>query len=214
MAPWGTGVAPHAVSDSMRRPSHIRLAATGLALAALLASLPALAGDPRLAVDWSRLAAVLVTPPELLLQTAPLETLDASTPVPWVGGQPRVSLVARDWAESRRLVGDMSLTDELRPTRSSRMVVSRVRLADGRVAPFAQLGFGEWRVDTTLLPSLPHEHELAAQGGLGFELALAPETVVALEADWTLLQPGSPSDVLAETHPALWGTYMAVRTRF
>jgi hypothetical protein len=198
----------------MRRPSHIRLSAVGLALSALLVSLPALAGDPRLAVDWSRLAALLVTPPELLAPALAPETFDASTSVPWVGAQPRISLVARDWAESRRLVGDMSLTDELRPTRSNRMVVSRVRLADGRVAPFAQLGLGEWRVDTTLLPSLPREHELAGQAGLGFELALAPETVVALEADWTLLQPGNASDVVAQMHPALWGTYVALRTRF
>ncbi len=94
------------------------------------------------------------------------------------------------------------------------MAVTRLRLADGIVSPFAQLGVGEWRVDTALLPSLPHERMLAGQAGLGFELTLAHDTVVAFEADWTLLRPSDASDVLAQTHPALWGTYLALRTRF
>jgi hypothetical protein len=188
--------------------------AAAFALAVTLMALPARAEDPRMSAEWSRLVAVLLTPPDLLPRATAPETVDATAAVRWVGAAPRLSLVARDWAESRRLLGDMGLTDELRPTRSSRMVVSRVRLVDGRVAPFAQLGLGEWRVDTTLLPALPHERVLAAQAGLGFELALAHDTVAAFEADWTLLRPADASDVLAQTHPALWGTYVALRMRF
>jgi hypothetical protein len=108
----------------------------------------------------------------------------------------------------------MNATDELRPTRSNRMVVSRVRLADGLVAPFAQLGLGEWRVDPTVLPALPPEQELAAQAGLGFEVSLSPATVVAFEADWTLLLPGNGNDVIADTHPSFWGACLALRDRF
>jgi hypothetical protein len=212
----------------MRRPSHIPArqfcplaTAAAVALAAMVLALPAKAADPRLSAEWNRLAVALFTPlnaPDLgdhaAIPGAP-ETPAAQVPaVPWFGAAPRLSLVARDWAESRRLLGDLALTDELRTTRSSRMVISRLRLADGLVSPFAQVGVGEWRVDTTLLPSLPHERMLAGQAGLGFELTLAHDTVVAVEGDWTLLRPSDASDVLAQTHPALWGTYVAMRTRF
>ena len=211
-----------------RRPTHLTawqscrlaIAAAG-ALAAMLTSPPAHAGDPRLSTEWNRLAAALLTPlnaPDLVQHTPPpdpaAETLAPPAPPRWLGVAPRLSLVARDWAESRRLYGDLVLTDELRTTRSSRMVVGRVRLAEGLVAPFAQLGLGEWRVDTTLLPSLPHERELAAQAGIGFEIALAHDTTIALEADWTLLHPSDPNDILAQMHPALWGSSVALRTRF
>jgi hypothetical protein len=194
--------------------------AAAVVLAAMVVALPARAADPRLSAEWNRLAVALLTPlnaPDLVdhpTMPGAAEAPPASAQLRWVGAVPRLSLVARDWAESRRLWGDLALTDELRTTRSSRMVISRVRLADGLVSPFAQLGLGEWRVDTTLLPALPHERVLAAQTGLGFELTLAHDTVVAFEADWTLLRPSDASDVLAQTHPGIWGTYVALRTRF
>jgi hypothetical protein len=212
----GTGIAGVGLSGRMTIPSHIKLGVAGLvALATSLAPLTAAASDGvRLRVDWTRVAPLTATPQEMLRPPTPMAEDDSSAPLPWIGTAPRMSLVARDWAGSRGLWGDMTATDELRPTRSNRMVVSRVRLADGLVAPFAQLGLGEWRVDPTIMPALPREQELAAQAGLGFELSLSRETVVAFEADWTLLMPGSSSDVIADTHPSFWGACVAMRNRF
>ncbi len=208
----------------MRRPSHIPVyrfgplaVAAALGIAAIVVALPAQAADPRLSAEWNRLALALFTPfnaADLAEHAVTSGAQEAPAQMPWVGAAPRLSLVARDWGESRRLLGDLALTDELRTTRSSRMVISRVRLANGFASPFALLGVGEWRVDTTLLPALPHDRMLAAQAGLGFELTLAHHTVVAFEADWTLLRPSDASDVLAQTHPALWGASLALRTRF
>jgi hypothetical protein len=123
--------------------------------------------------------------------------------------------VARDWGASQLLVGNLTVTDQLRLTRSSRMVVSRVRLAEGRLVPFAQLGIGEWRVDRTLVPALPLNQQFAMQAGAGFELTVAPSVVVALEADWTLLMNDditSQSQTIAR--PNLWGSLLAARARF
>ena len=205
----------------IHRPGPFRLlplcaiAASGLAL--LLGASPARASEAgRLGVDWGKLALVLQTPPALLFPhgSTHAETFDPDEPAPWVGAEPRLSLVARDWAGSRQLVGDLALTDELRPSHSSRMVVSRVKLAEGRVAPFAQLGLGEWRVDTSMFPTLPREHVLAGQAGLGFELSLSADTVVAFETGWTFLESQNATDVVAQTHPVLFSTNVAARTRF
>ncbi len=197
-----------------------------LALAWVLLAAPAAASEPgRLGVDWSLLAEVLRTPPQLLRSSAsatsasaPVDAADEAAAVPWVGRAPRLSLVARDWADCRPLLGALSLIDELRPSSSSRMVVSRLRLADGRVSPFAQVGLGEWRVDTSLFPSLPRTRELAAQAGVGFEVALAPGIDLALESGFTWLQPQTSSDVLAhalaQMHPSMLSSYLAVRSRF
>ena len=211
----------------MKTSSHIHRTGTGRAgafalgaavsLGALLATQPAAAGDLEgLALDWGKLAGALkaLDPDRLPMTRGSPQPRDASAPVPWIGAEPRLSLVARDWAGSRRLVGDLALTDELRPSRSSRMVISRVRLARGLLAPFAQLGLGEWRVDTTLFPTLPRERALAAQAELGFELALGRGTVMAFETGWTFLRSGDPSDVVARTYPALFSSCVAVRSRF
>ncbi len=157
---------------------------------------------------------MMATPQEMLEHASQAGATESSGPVPLVGAEPRISLVARDWSGSRVLVGDMLATDELRPSRSNRMVVSRLRLAEGRVVPFAQVGVGQWRVDPTIMPLLPREQDLAAQGGFGFELMLSRATALAVEADWTLLLPTGYGDVIADTHPAFWGACVAMRTRF
>jgi hypothetical protein len=171
-----------------------------------------------LRVDWSGLAALLRegTPSVLPRESLRSPTQDreaASEQAPWLGLAPRVSLVARDWGSSQVLWGQLSLTDQLRLTRSSRMVVTRVRFANGRIVPFAQVGLGQWRVDTTLLPSLPSDAHTAAQLGGGFELEVAPRASLALEADCTMLdQEGRALDSVAAGH--VWMTMLAGRARF
>jgi hypothetical protein len=181
-------------------------------------------GSPRLSVDWAKLGDVLRQAPSLLpkedVERAEHADRGESGDVPlaarrWVGLAPRMSLVARDWGASQLLVGNLTLTDQLRLTRSSRMVVSRVRLAEGRLVPFAQLGIGEWRVDRSLVPALPLNQQVAAQAGAGFELTVTPSFVVALEADWTLLWDDDiTSQPQTIARPNLWGSLLAARARF
>ncbi len=131
----------------------------------------------------------------------------------WLGVTPHVSLVARDWSGVQLLMGGhVSLTDQLRLSRSSRMVVSRVRLADGRLAPFMQLGLGQWRVDTDLVPVLPRDVELATQMGGGFELRLAPRWRLAIEYDYTVLyrEERGPEQI----SPRIWGAFLATHASF
>jgi hypothetical protein len=177
-------------------------------------------GSPGLSLDWGKLGDLLRQGPSLLPREHDVERAEhgdrtESSDQPLVGFAPRMSLVARDWGSSQLLVGNLTLTDQLRLTRSSRMVVSRVRLAEGRLVPFAQLGIGEWRVDRSLVPALPLNQQLAAQAGAGFELTVTPSVVVALEADWTLLWDDDiTSQPQTIARPNLWGSLLAARARF
>lgn len=131
----------------------------------------------------------------------------------WFGLSPHVSLVARDWEGAQLLLGHLVLTDQLRLSRSSRMVVSRIRLADGRFAPFAHVGLGQWRVDTNLMPVLPRDVELATQVGGGFEIALSRHAALAVEADHTILmREHHEPQMVAE--PYVWGAFLAARALF
>jgi hypothetical protein len=131
----------------------------------------------------------------------------------WFGLSPHVSLIARDWGGAQLLLGHLALTDQLRLSRSSRMVVTRIRLADGRFAPFAHVGVGQWRVDTDLMPVLPRDVELATQVGAGFELAFSRRAALAIEADHTILIREQHEPQMIST-PYVWGTFLAARAVF
>jgi hypothetical protein len=177
-------------------------------------------GGLRLYVDWSKLEIILREGPNAFLPRAESwaaapEPLQGATSgeQKWFGLSPHVSLVARDWAGSQLLLGHLVLTDQLRLSRSSRMVVTRFRLADGRIAPFAHVGLGQWRVDTDLMPVLPNDVELATQVGGGFEIALSRHTTLAVEADDTILmrETREPQTIPG---PHVWGTFLAARACF
>jgi hypothetical protein len=169
-------------------------------MAGMCASPPTRADDTvALPVDWGKLGALLRHGADALQPREPgrPEAQDrnesgrfdggvADTP-PWLGTALRVSLVARDWGASQVLWGHLSLTDQMRLTRSTRMVVSRVRFANGRIAPFGQLGLGQWRIDQSVLPTLPGDAHPAAQVGGGFEFELVPHATIAVEGDCTML---------------------------
>ena len=134
----------------------------------------------------------------------------------WFGVAPRVSLVARDWGGARRLAGgQLSIADAMRVSRSSRMVVSRIRFGEQgtRLVPFAQVGLGQWRVDTDLVPVTIRDTELAAQLGVGFELRVTRRWQIAAEMDATVLyrEQHEPQHVTA---PRMWGTFLASRVEF
>jgi hypothetical protein len=106
---------------------------------------------------------------------------------PTLGDRFGIALVARDWSVTHPLTGDDAIVDRLRLSRSTRMAVTRMRLKGGVLSPYAQLGLGQWRVDSDILPQLPHDNELAAQMGAGIEWRIFPRAALACETDQTVL---------------------------
>ncbi len=221
------------------RRSSCRAVAASVVLAASLLAHRAVAGSGiRLDVEWDKLGELLRR------QDVPSSAWrpDADRPAPamppsaahslldGIQGPGRWSLVARDWEAARPLVGRLAPTDEVKRGRSKRMVLLRGRFVDGPVAPFVQLGLGQWRIDPDM-PAMPHDALVAGQLGAGVELAVASWVSVALEADCTLLDPGRlgtptfqprrlldsqflPHDVRWVHPSALWGSFVAARARF
>jgi len=170
-----------------------------------------------LSVNWGKLAEILRGGDWLVPQESWRPLLDqrsgALAESPIIGTSAHVSLVARDWSGAQLLMGSLMLTDQLRLSRSCRMVLSRVRLTHGRFTPFIQVGIGQWRVDTDLVPYLPRDVEVAEQTGGGFELALSRTAVIALEGDYTILyREQHEPQMVAEPRP--WVTFVAARARF
>jgi hypothetical protein len=205
----------------------------------LLPNRAAADGGLRLSVEWEKLGALLGRPE---VDTCPSWRSDADREVvravgaesrSLLEGSPttnRWSLVAHDWDAAKLLMGRLTATDEVKRGRSNRMVVLRGRLGDGPVAPFAQLGLGQWRIDPDM-PAIPHDVLVAGQLGVGIEYAIASWVSVGFEADGTVLDPGrlEPSypqpleprgapllsrDVRWVHPPALWGSFLAARARF
>lgn len=100
---------------------------------------------------------------------------------------PSLSVVARDWHGSMRLMGDRTLVlDDLRATASNRMVITRLA-TEGRLSTFVQVGVGEWRIDPAMFPTARSYSEIAGQLGGGFELRLSSRTRIASEVSYTAL---------------------------
>src|SRR5262245_16872337 len=125
------------------------------------------ADPPRVTVDWEQFLSQGMRWAKLEAETqkeqahprqAQVAQPEHGTPelgTAWFGVAPKVSLVARDWGTARSIAGGpITLTDALRVSRSNRMVLSRIRLGEGRIIPFAQFGLGQWRVDTDFVPHL------------------------------------------------------------
>lgn len=135
----------------------------------------------------------------------------------WFGVAPRVTLVARDWGSAFRLAGDrLSLTDQMRLTESTRMVMTRVRMASteaARIVPFVQFGAGQWRTDPNLLPLTPKDTEVAAQLGAGVEVTLSRTWQLACESSATVLVRDGRGDT-AIPQTKMWSTALASRLKF
>jgi hypothetical protein len=193
------------------RPATYALAST--VVAALLATAPPASADESLrlpvGVDWGKLGAIVRDGPGALLLGREAERPDP----PLFSTAPQMSVVARDWGASQSLYGALGPTDELRLSHSLRMVVARVRLGGGRITPFAQIGFGQWRVDTSVV-QMPNDVELAGQTGGGLELHVAPRAVVALEGSCTMLYREGERSALPLASPNLWSTLLVARATF
>lgn len=132
----------------------------------------------------------------------------------WISVTPKLSLVARDWGAAYRVAGDrLALVDSLRLTTSTRMILGSVRLSDSRIAPFAQVGLGQWRTDPFLLPLTPRYTEVAAQAAGGVEVRVMGTWLVALETTMTMLYRESRgvNDLPATK---IWSTAIASRVDF
>lgn len=135
----------------------------------------------------------------------------------WVGVVPRVAFVARDWAAAYKLAGDrLSLVDAMRLSKSTRMVVTRVRFGDisvARVTPFAQIGLGQWRTDTSLMPGTRRSVEIAGQAGGGVEIQITRTWQMAAESSITgIYREQREPDSLPQT--SLWSCMLASRLEF
>jgi hypothetical protein len=131
----------------------------------------------------------------------------------WFGVAPRVTLVARDWGNSFKVAGDrLSLTDAMRLSASTRMVVGRARLSNTRFTPFVQAGLGQWRIDRAHLPLMPSLIDVAAQVGGGFELRMTKHWQLAAEASGTTLFRESTAREVPQS--MLWSTLLASRIEF
>jgi len=127
--------------------------------------------------------------------------------------RPRTAVVARDWGGALALHGRGVATDDVRLSRSSRMVLGRVLLGDGTFVPFAHVGAGQWRYDPEVLPFMPRNQEYATQVAGGVEVRLSPNAAIVWEADYTVLcrERREPQNV---PQPHLLGTFAVLATKF
>jgi hypothetical protein len=133
-------------------------------------------------------------------------------PTAFVGGELHIAIVARDWREAYSLTdGRALLFDRVRLIRSSRMAVTRVSLSGGRLLPYAEMSFGQWRADVDLVPWLKNDTEVAGQMALGFEMHLAPRCAVAWDIEETQIYVDQEKNVPATR---LVASFAALRAEF
>lgn len=215
-----------------RRSKLSRLAASLVAtVATMTIAAPARADESRVAIDWMEKLVQIdqyartgsERPPIVLPRAAsdrPVSTTEPYEQNPgnaWFGVAPRVSFVARDWGSSLRLAGDrLSLVDAMRLTQSTRMIVTRVRFGDlavSKVTPFAQVGLGQWRTDTNIMPLTPRSTEIAGQAGGGIEIQVSRKWQLALESSVTALYREQREDTsIPQTR--FWSAMFASRLEF
>jgi hypothetical protein len=107
-------------------------------------------------------------------------------PTALLGSEVHVAVVARDWQQAFNLTdGRALLFDHLRMIRSSRMGVVRIVLGGGRILPYAEASFGQWRPDTDIVPWLRGELATASQLAMGFQIHVAPRCAIAWDIEQT-----------------------------
>ncbi len=126
---------------------------------------------------------------------------------------PQIAVVVRDWRHSLRLAGAASTVfDDVRPSGSDRMVLVRAAVGS-RIAPFVQVGVGQWRLDPVHFPTLPSDAELAAQLGAGVELRLGT-LAVATEAHQTGFYRERRAGEAIPEFPSMLSWSLAARASF
>jgi hypothetical protein len=198
-----------------------------LAVAVLAISGRSRASDyPRLGVDWASLRRALEglrsgipgsadssSAVSLRATTKAPEAIAAAVVTaevtPWLSSPTAVlSVVARDWEGAKGLAGPTSSSDAIRVSRSSRMLVGRVAMAVGRLAPFLHIGVGQWRDPDPHLVSPSTQN--AALTGAGIEVSLFAGCGVTIEYDWTTMVLESRRAEAVASRYLGWGEAFAV----
>jgi hypothetical protein len=130
-----------------------------------------------------------------------------ATPTDLLGTDLHVAIVARDWSGAYSLDGRSLLLDRFRMIHSSRMEVTRVSWAGGKLLPYAELSIGQWRADTDLVPWLKSDAAAAGQIAAGFELHIAPRSALA----WDLEETRIYSDQQSVPSTRLFASFVALR---
>ncbi len=223
-----TSTAGHSMKESAHTKAGLKWAAAAAIVTASTTLANVAHADPPRGVDWIQALVDLdrmarggaERPTATPSRHHPSRPAGSEDPNPqnlgnaWFGVAPRVTLVARDWASSTRLLGDrLSLVEQLRLSASTRMVVGRVRLSGARFTPFLQVGLGQWRVDRNHLPLTPHAIEIATQMGTGFELRVTRRLQIAAETTMTTLIREGQNDTLPQNN-MLWSALVASRVEF
>ncbi len=134
-----------------------------------------------------------------------------AAPTDLLGSDPHIAIVARDWTGAYSLTDGRSLLfDRVRMIHSSRMEVTRVSWAGGRLLPYAELSIGQWRADTDLVPWLKSDAAAAGQIAAGFELHVASRCALA----WDLEETRIYSDQQNVPATRLFATFGALRAEF
>jgi hypothetical protein len=137
-----------------------------------------------------------------------LASPEGVAPTDLLGTDLHVAIVARDWSGSYSLTDGRSLLlDRFRMIHSSRMEVTRVSWAGGKLLPYAELSLGQWRADTDLVPWLKSDAALAGQVAAGFELHVAPRCALA----WDLEETRIYSDQRSVPSTRLFASFVALR---
>jgi hypothetical protein len=132
-------------------------------------------------------------------------------PTDLLGNEPHIAIVARDWTGAYSLTDGRSLLfDRVRMIHSSRMEVTRVSWAGGRLLPYAEVSVGQWRADTDLVPWLKSDAAAAGQIAAGFELHVASRCVLA----WDLEETRIYSDQQNVPATRLFASFGALRAEF
>jgi hypothetical protein len=142
---------------------------------------------------------------------APIEPTKPVALPPIVDFLPRASIVARDWRGSMRVAGARTLLlDDLRPSGSMRMVTARIA-SDARLAPFVQIGAGQWRIDPAMFPHMPRLTSYAGQVAAGFELRATQRLTIGGEAQYNVLYREESGE---DTMPRFVAVILAAQSTF
>jgi hypothetical protein len=137
---------------------------------------------------------------------------DRPDPTSVLGSDLHVAVVARDWHEAFNLTDGRSLLfDRIRMIRSSRMAVARFTVTGGRLLPYFEASFGQWRPDTDIVPWLRADLETASQVALGVQVHIAPRCAFAWDVEETQIFFASAAHVPATR---LIASFAALRAEF
>ncbi len=136
----------------------------------------------------------------------------SAAPTAFIGSELHIAVLARDWREAYSLTdGRALLFDRVRLIRSSRMAVTRVSMAGGKLLPYVEMSFGQWRADVDLVPWLKSDTEVAGQIALGFEMHIAPRCAFAWDVEETQIYVDQEKNVPATR---LVASFAALRAEF